>query len=709
MRKPNNLSNANWIKRTIDDKFQGDLYVAACGDDASNGSILAPFATLARAQQAVRDLREDGERRHLRVCVQAGEYRISSLEFDARDSNTTWYANGEVTLNGGMTLPPECFEPLTEEEKARLQPEARDAVMRIDLSGLGLSPVDWGRLYAVGACNTAAKYDGDTVGRSCELFFNQKRMTLARYPNGDEFLKIADVLDVGDVAEFPAQNYFTDWHKKRNHRGGTYVLDRETNKRVASWRSHDDIWMFGYFFWDWADSSTPVKEFDTKVRIVKPEYVSIFGCRRDAEYYFYNVFDELDEPGEWYLDRRTGWLYIYPPDDMSTAAIDLSLNTRPIINAVDVDGMVLDGFSCKCTRADAIVISGTKNTVRNCIVSNVSGNAIVITGTNNLVTGCEISHTGCGGIRISGGDREKLTPGKNIADNNLIHDWSEVYKTYQPAVSLEGVENICSHNEMYNSPHAAVIYYGNDHIVEYNYIHDAVLHSHDAGAIYSGQDWAGRGSVIRYNCLAQIGGGDFHPQGLYWDDGLSGQTSYGNVFIDIARWAVQIGGGRDIRVQNNLILNSGDKAIAYDVRNRDGLLHDGWARAGVIDKNSSMWTRLYQMPFRSDIWAARYPDLARLKEDFSQPDDPEFPINPAHSVISGNVIMDKKGSIGRIADAVYRYATIDKNVIYHQEEDPGFVDADNGDYRFRPDADALKKIPFWEQIPFEKIGRYQRK
>ncbi len=671
-----------------------------------NGSVTAPFATMVRAQEAVQALRAAGRTNRLTVCVQAGEYRVSGLEFGSRDSNTTWHANGEVILNGGMTLPSASFEPLPQEEKARLHPKAQDAVVRIHLQKLGLTPADWGKLYAIGAYHTAAKYDGDTIGGSCELFFNQKRMTLARYPNGNEFLKIADVMDVGDVAEFPPQNYFTDWQERRNHRGGTYILDRETNERVTGWRSDEDVWMFGYFFWDWADSSTPVKAFNTKVRTVQPEYVSHFACQRGARYYFYNVFEELDEPGEWYLDRKTGWLYVYPIAEMDTATIDISLLSKPLIQAADVQGLVLEGFTCKCTRTDAIVLSGNGNVVRDCTITNVLGNAVVITGTDNLVTGCEISHTGRGGIRVDGGDRIQLKAGGNIVDNNLIHDWSEVCLTYQPAVSLDGVGNVCSHNEMYNSPHAAVFYYGNDHLVEYNYIHDVVLHSHDAGAIYSGQDWAARGTVVRYNCLTHIGGGEFHPQGLYWDDGLSGQTSYGNVFIDVAEWAIQIGGGRDNRIQNNLILNAGDSAVDYDGRNRDGFLHDGWARASVVSRDGFMWKRLHQMPFRSEVWKMHYPDLARLTEDFSTPDDPEFPINPAYSVVSGNVILDKKASIGRISDAVYRYAKVDNNAIYSLNDDPGFVDAANGDYRFRSDADALAKLPGWEPIPFEKIGRY---
>ena len=28
-----------------------------------------------------------------------------------------------------------------------------------------------------------------------------------------------------------------------------------------------------------------------------------------------NIFEELDAPGEWFLDAKTGTLYFYPPPD----------------------------------------------------------------------------------------------------------------------------------------------------------------------------------------------------------------------------------------------------------------------------------------------------------------------------------------------------------------------------------------------------------
>jgi hypothetical protein len=38
--------------------------------------------------------------------------------------------------------------------------------------------------------------------------------------------------------------------------------------------------------------------------------------------------------------------------------------------------------------------------------------------------------------------------------------------------------------------------------------------------------------------------------------------------------------------------------------------------------------------------------------------------------------------------------------------DPGFVDAARGDFRLRPDAEAFRRLPGFEPVPFEKMGLY---
>jgi len=685
----------------------GDFHVAPQGSDDADGSAGHPFATVERAVRAVRAVRD--QRRGVTVCVHAGEYMTPGIRLTEADSGSEGcpivyraYGDGEVVLNGGVTLKSADFEPVTGAARERLRGEARDRVVQIDLTRYGLTEADWGPLFPIGMFGTEKKYDAWQPGENCELFVNGRRMTLARYP-GEGFLRLAAVADVGDCYEFPEQNYDESWKERRNHRGGRYIMDKETTARLRGWRALDGIWAYGYFYHDWADSSTPIARFDLEHRSFFPEYVSRYGARRDALYFFYNVLDELDTPGEWYLDRASGLLFLYPPVPLEDARIEMTITRNSVISAENVSHVTFEGFTLKGTRGDALTITGSCNTMRRLTVYGVMGNAIVAKGWRNLVTECDVSHTGRGGICLSGGDRASLTPGENRADNNLIHDWAEVYMVYSPAVRLDGVGNVCSHNEIYNAPHSAVFYYGNDHLVEYNVIHDVVLHSSDAGAIYSGQDWAGQGCVVRYNCLYNVGGGEFRPDGIYFDDMLSGQTAYGNLVVGAKKNGLLIGGGRDNRICNNIVANCGT-GIKYDDRGRDAFIGNGWAAAAVKSyETGSMWKRLRQAPYRSAVWAERYPALARISLDFDDPDNPDFPVNPANSEVKNNIVIEAGSEASVIRPDVRRFSEVSENAVFASEEEAGFV---SGEYILRPDAPALKAAPGFKNLPLDKMGRY---
>ncbi|MCQ2463769.1 MAG: right-handed parallel beta-helix repeat-containing protein, partial [Clostridia bacterium] len=332
----------------------------------------------------------------------------------------------------------------------------------------------------------------------------------------------------------------------------------------------------------------------------------------------------------------------------------------------------------------------------------VAGDAIHIDGYDNLAYANEITRTGKGGIYLNGGDRETLTPGNNKADNNYIHHWSEIAQTYQPACSLGGVGNICSHNEMHDSPHEAITYSGNNHVIEYNNIHDVCLLTDDAGAIYAGRRWDFYGTVIRYNAVYNLGSDGHRPCGIYMDDALSGQTIYGNLLVNIPSIALHLGGGRDLAVYNNIVVNCNDRSISYDDRAREGVVNNGWfAHSRNKDMEGGMWQLLYQSPWQTDIWKKAYPQMQKFSDDFGNTETPDFVPNPAYSNVNKNIIVNIPGTVGNIADSANRFSLVADNTVYKlKNRDNIFEDAANGNYTLKNTPDGF------EQLPFAQIGRY---
>ncbi len=690
-----------------------DFYVSTKGDDTNGGTKDAPFRTIEKAVEAVRNTDKTGKN-GISVCIEEGEYRVSSLVFTEADSGTkdcpiTYYASGKVILNGGATLSPSDFISVKEypEIAGMLSDEAKEKVYVLDLTKApySLTADNWGKIYAIGSYNTASQYDGDFVGPLyCELFVNDKRQQLARYPDTD-FLHTEEVVSTGLGRESNgALTAVPNWDDIRNPEPDVYRVNEELAKRIGSWKALDDVWMMGYWKYDWADASTLIGRFEEETGILSPKFVSAYGTKTDAPYYFFNVLEELTAEGEWYLDREKGLLCLYIPENFNEAEIDISLTLEPVINS-RADYLIFDGFIIKGTRGDGIIITGNGNTVQNCLIKNVAGNALYMKGYDNLAYNNEITHTGKGGIYLDGGDRETLTPGNNKADNNYIHDWSEIYLTYQPAVSLGGVGNICSHNEMVNSPHEAITWSGNNHIIEYNLIHDVCLLSDDAGAIYSGRRWDWYGTVIRYNAIYNLGSGGHTPDGIYLDDALSGHEVYGNLLVNIPKLGIHLGGGRDLEVWGNIIINAGQHPISYDSRAREGALENGWFNHSS-KQDGDMWQNLYKSPWQSDIWQNAFPQYKNYIEDFSRSEESDFIPNPGNSNVRDNLIFDEAKSIGNISDAATRFSNISGNAVYSLGKlGDFFTDAANGQYTIRNINELKKILPGFEEIPLDKIGR----
>lgn len=93
-----------------------------------------------------------------------------------------------------------------------------------------------------------------------------------------------------------------------------------------------------------------------------------------------------------------------------------------------------------------------------------------------------------------------------------------------------------------------------DTIIEYNLLRRTVLNSDDSGAIYVlGRSGADTNMVIASNVIDGFGSPGHHNVGIYLDDSTSGSTVIGNLVRGVGSDAVQIHGGQDNRIENNLL------------------------------------------------------------------------------------------------------------------------------------------------------------
>ena len=695
-------------------------HVSPDGADTNPGTPERPFATPERARDAIRDLKKQSgglPREGVTVVLRGGIHRrTATLELTAEDSGTAEAplvfasAPGETaTFFGGTALRREWFTPVTNPAVLEriISSDARGKLLQCNLTAHGIT--DYGELSRHGFHKANLRKTPPA-----ELYLNGQRLTRARWPNPDEHLpqflrglqkhRRGVVGRAGIIDPGPSKN-----DPDFLERGGriSYAFDRP-----EFWSEADDIWLDGVFTWSWEWSYNKVAAIDTEKKHITLRYgeVGAIVDRYSFDYFFAeNLLEEIDLPGEYYLDRDRGVLYLLPPEGFDRKGVDITLSTlaAPMIRLQDTSHVVFRDLVLDCGRSAAITCTGGGRVlVERCEVRDFSGSGVSLQGKSHGVRSCSIHHIGGPGVSLRGGNLDTLEPSRCFVEDSDIHHFSWYNKVYTPAVALgyRSVGSRVSHNRIRHGPHIAIVVYGNDHLIEYNDIGYVVEDFTDMGAIYAnlGSRPFERGTTIRRNYFHHIGQEHHLQNGVYPDNMTMGWRIEENIFHHIGGTgqasncrAVNMNSAAYMTIRHNVFVDCTIPAMMSK--------HAGSA---LHDKQRKAWKREFAARDLTALPHGRkYPELLRF---FDEPRQfPESCVFERNLVYNPNVPLMRfygRAKLPMKQGTLDEPGTLQLRDNWVADADPGFVDVPAGDFSFRPDAPVFGHIPGFPNIPFKQIG-----
>ncbi|HBQ64731.1 MAG TPA: hypothetical protein DD727_07400 [Clostridiales bacterium] len=520
------------------------IYVSPQGNDEWAGTIQAPFKTLEKARDAVRNLKSSGDPLRsgpVAVILRGGVYPVEkSFTLDQKDSGCLespviyMACPGEkVVLTGAKTLEREWFHPISDPAILTriIDQEAAKRIVALDLRSHGITAYGQLNCHGFARDNLGGRPRENPFGNPpMMLYTNGKRQILARWPNAGT-VQMEKIIEPGPVRGDPD---FTV-------RGGTFSVGFD---RMKYWRQAEDIWVDGIFGYSWEWSYNKVSGFDAEKRSITLGYGEISGINRNWSpdfHHYENLLEEIDMPGEYMIERKTGMLYYYPEPDFYSGETDITVSVleEPMIILDRVSGLEFRDLIFETSRGTAVEMTDCREVaVDHCEFKNIALHAVKIQNSTACgVRNSVIHDIGSAGIIIGGGNIKTLEYGNCFVENCEIYHVAFYSKVYQPAVLIEGVGNTVFGSSIHHTPHAAIRLFGNDQIIERNEIYSCCLDFEDMGAVsyftlYRPQE---RGNVIRKNYFYNIGTDQTGVHAIYADDQSMGLVIEMNLFDHIGK------------------------------------------------------------------------------------------------------------------------------------------------------------------------------
>lgn len=508
------------------------------------------------------------------------------------------------------------------------------------------------------------------------LYINGNLRVLARYPSYDSTARVFN---------------------------GT-AADAIDAKRVSAWHNPAGGYVHALHEYEWGGFHYRITGVNTNGELrLQGGWQNNRPAGLHKEYRFVeNIFEELDAPGEWWLNRDSSVLYYYPVkgERLAGAVVEVSQLKNSLVlqgsagnpvKNVHISGLhfihnersfmetkePLLRSDWTIYRGGAILLEGTEDcTIKDCYFSYNGGNAIMVSNYNrrDTVSGCYITNAGASGIAFVGDTKAvrsplfkydgfiaynqlDTTPGpltnnypqECAAINNLIHNIGEIEKQ-ATGVEIEVASRITvSHNTIYNTPRAGINIgdgcFGG-HMLCYNDVFNTVLETGDHGAFNSwGRDRYWNADRHYMDSLVAV-----HPS-LIKLDAQETITICNNRFRCDHGWDIDLDdGSTNYHIYNNACLNGGLK------------LREGFYR--VVQNNI-----LINNSFHPHVWFANSGDV--FEHNIVMRPYAPIGITGWGNRVDNNLFADSASLLAAQANGT------DKHSIVNQ---PYFNDAPAGDY-----------------------------
>lgn len=518
------------------------IFVSTVGDDSGDGSEEEPLRTLEKAIDVANEMREDSDKL-IEILLREGTYSVTNTikiinsQKDDPLLKISAYQDEKVTINAGVDIPLSAMNIADSNfTNAIIDKPNAGSVLQYNLKDA--------QIEDLGEISLRGHLISDEKEAQAELSLNGEVQKLAGWPNGEYtgLIKPTDSNEYGKRTKSGIAN------------GCSFKVNYD---RPSQWSKPEQAWLSGTIGPNYEFDYYPVSRFDSEEKRVYLSRGALEKYYTEPYYRFENVPEELDEPGEYYIDRQSGMLYFYPPEDtpkdsvltitMSTPTLDVSGKApNSMFRIENSKNIVFENLIFKGGRGSAITGKNNSNIqFINCEINSFGENGIRFdTSTDIKISDCKIHDVGQDGILfVSCGNYKTLSPSNIVVSNNDIYNFARLERSYKTGIDFgyRCVGATAANNHIHNGPHAGMIFYGVNNDIYGNEFDNLVTEFSDMDALYcnnSNYPWE-RGNKIHNNYFHDIGKSSMNGRhqinvrAIRTDNRGCGLNIYENLFYNI--------------------------------------------------------------------------------------------------------------------------------------------------------------------------------